>query len=929
MAGILQHLRSSTLDKRPNPASMVDGQVAINYASGAPGMFFKNSNGDLVKVGPVHVGSSAPNASPASGGTAGNSIGEQWLDNSGGTYVFKIWDGSAWRSEAGEFVNTTGDTMTGALILPSGTAAVPALGVGSTDNGLYSPGTDQVALVTNGTERLFVAANGNVGIGGSPTSAKLYVNGTVLSDTITTSGALQVTRSSSTKTLISDTGSYFINDLSAGSFIPTASAVPTNGMYLPSANSVALATNGTGRLFIDSSGSVGIGTSSVTGTNTQLEVAGGTATELKIGSSSANNANFRGLRFGITGDSNNYSGILFKPSTAELQLEAGYSGFGGFQTFYTNGSERLRITSDGKVGVGTSSPTNILHVVGTSSTPAIFDRTDTTGTFISLKDSASQTFIGNTNGVFSIQTPGSSYSDKLVVTSGGLVGVGTTAPSGNLDVRGLSGTSIIRAVGADSNGNADVEIVSTGTTGNSRLYFADTAAQSGSIIYSHSNNSFAFATNGGGSDVVIDSSGRLGVGTSSPSSLLHVQTGNFGSVQIQDDGGSQYASKIVNPVSTIKLESTVSDVILSSARHFRFEDEAGSALARLTSDGRLGIGTTSPGSKLEVSGSSNASELRLRSTDTSNATIRSYVNSLEAGKIAFTSGRELFIETAGAERVRIDSSGRLLVGTSSTSATGTIFAQGSSSSTTGPSYLYLQRGQAAGASIGNGTSIGVINFADNASGVFAQIAAEGDAPSSSGDYPGRLVFSTTADGQSSPTVRHQLDNKGNTRLFCNATSDSLYPISAAAAGTSRWLIYGIYGATSITTGGTASFGVYTNGNVVNTNNSYGTLSDIKLKENIADASSQWDDIKAIRICNFNLKEGQTHRQIGVIAQEVELVSPGLVYETPDRDEEGNETGDVTKGVNYSVLYIKAIKALQEAMERIETLEQRLSDAGIA
>ena len=78
MAGVLQHLRSSTLNKRPNPASMVDGQVAINYASGSPGMFFKDSNGSLVKVGPVHVGSGAPNVSPASGGTAGNSLGEQF-----------------------------------------------------------------------------------------------------------------------------------------------------------------------------------------------------------------------------------------------------------------------------------------------------------------------------------------------------------------------------------------------------------------------------------------------------------------------------------------------------------------------------------------------------------------------------------------------------------------------------------------------------------------------------------------------------------------------------------------------------------------------------------------------------------------------------------------------------------------------------------
>jgi hypothetical protein len=121
--------------------------------------------------------------------------------------------------------------------------------------------------------------------------------------------------------------------------------------------------------------------------------------------------------------------------------------------------------------------------------------------------------------------------------------------------------------------------------------------------------------------------------------------------------------------------------------------------------------------------------------------------------------------------------------------------------------------------------------------------------------------------------------------------------------------------------------VYTNGNVVNTNGSYTAISDAKLKENIVDASSQWDDIKAIQIRNWNFKEEtghETHRQIGPIAQELEQVCPGLVFETPDRDAEGNETGEVTKGVNQSVLYMKAVKALQEAMERIETLEAKVA-----
>jgi hypothetical protein len=120
------------------------------------------------------------------------------------------------------------------------------------------------------------------------------------------------------------------------------------------------------------------------------------------------------------------------------------------------------------------------------------------------------------------------------------------------------------------------------------------------------------------------------------------------------------------------------------------------------------------------------------------------------------------------------------------------------------------------------------------------------------------------------------------------------------------------------------YNVFGNGNVTNANNSYGAISDIKLKENIVDANSQWDDLKALQVRNYNFKEGQTHTQIGLIAQEVELVSPGLVSESPDRDAEGNDLGTVTKSVNYSVLYMKAVKALQEAMERIETLEAKVA-----
>ena len=269
MAGVLQHLRSSTLNKRPNPASMVDGQLAINYASGSPGAFFKDSNGNLVKVGPVHVGATAPNVSPASGGTAGNSLGEQWLDTSGGTYVFKIWDGAAWRSEAGEFVNVTGDTMTGALGIIAGSASTPGLFFsGDANSGLYSPGADQVAISTGGSGRLFVDASGRVGVGTSAPSNTLHVN----------SGAV------GTSTLLESTGSgsYLAIKNSSGQWTLGAT---TTSFILENSGGTALTVDSSRRLLV--------------GTSSSRQISGNTA-QIQLEGTDTNNS-----AFSITTNSNN------------------------------------------------------------------------------------------------------------------------------------------------------------------------------------------------------------------------------------------------------------------------------------------------------------------------------------------------------------------------------------------------------------------------------------------------------------------------------------------------------------------------------------------------------------------------------------------------------------------------------------------------
>ena len=115
------------------------------------------------------------------------------------------------------------------------------------------------------------------------------------------------------------------------------------------------------------------------------------------------------------------------------------------------------------------------------------------------------------------------------------------------------------------------------------------------------------------------------------------------------------------------------------------------------------------------------------------------------------------------------------------------------------------------------------------------------------------------------------------------------------------------------------------GDVTNTNGTYGTISDVKMKTDIVDVGSQWSDIKAVRFRKFKMKDDPSGLvQLGVVAQELEQTSPGLVAEHADRDAEGNDLGTTTKSVKTSVLLMKAAVALQEAMTRIEQLEAKVA-----
>jgi hypothetical protein len=491
-----------------------------------------------------------------------------------------------------------------------------------------------------------------------------------------------------------------------------------------------------------------------------------------------------------------------------------------------------------------------------------------------------------------------------------------------------------------------------GTAAAPSIYFKDSGTDTG--IYSPGTDQVAITTGGTGR-LFVDSSGRVGLGTSSPSGTLEVGavSGAVTAGDLTVTTGSTTATVTIGRLSSTGNDNTI----------FNIRNRAGTSTLYMNSgDGRLGIGTTAPNRKLEVSDASADNLIRVNTTGAtksgiefaSGGTVYSqlYFNNVAPYDLSilqqYTTG-SLILGTNNTERARIDSSGRLLVGTSTSNSTfdsAVQIAGGSSLGTQlisrfnnngGGPVLYLAKSRSGTVGtntiVQSGDELGTIDFrgANGSaydSGATIQAFVDGT-PGSSSDMPGRLVFSTTRDNAASPTESMRIKNNGETWIL--PTLYGLEVSTATGAGTTYTLYEGLHSGGSVGAG-TLSYRVFSNGNVQNTNGSFTAISDVRLKENIADANSQWNDLKAIQIRNWNFKEEtgyETHRQIGPIAQELEQVCPGLVFETPERDEDGNETGEVTKGVNQSVLYMKAVKALQEAMERIEVLEQRLTDAGIA
>jgi hypothetical protein len=781
------------------------------------------------------------------------------------------------------------------------------------------------------------------------------------------------------------------------------------------------------RLRIDSSGRVGIGATTV---QSLLHLSASALAD---------------LRFTDTGETTDQKNWVFQTGTGigagtfRLRAinDANSSGENAYvitksgtsiQThqWLTGGTERARITSAGLVGIGTSSPIGTLDVAtaGDSSIVLANETTYTDGIKRAriTKKSDNSLVIQACDSASSVDTifRRAISTESARIDSSGRLLVGTSTSTNNIrldeklavvSVGGISGASFTTYESGTADQPSIIDLQRSRGSSDGSLTVVQSGDTIGSIIFRGSDGSafqnaaridayvdgtpgandmpgrLVLSTTADGASspterLRITSAGLVGIGTSSPSTLLHLSGLNSGggsanTIRVTDTDTAVITDQICgriefetadtgNPGVNCQIDALYSGSGGGSKLQFRtgFAGALVDAL-HISDTGLVGIGTTSASTILHVA--STAPYIRIQDTDSSTGVtaqggFEMYDNDGDrlfylANESSSSSDVSLFniaggalkFGTSGSERGQFDSSGRLLVGTSS-ALTGSnsqyskVVALGNSANNAG-GYFSI----AAGSARGNDEDVANLWFTDNGAGEYASIRVFADGATGSGDYPGRLVFSTTADGASSPTERMRITSDG----YLRASNTGSYPSPASsnchhlASSNNNYTVdvYNSNGSLNATVlqisadrntsnstynlirasriGTTDVFYVRDSGNVQNVNNSYTGTSDAKLKENIINATSQWDDIKALRVCKFNFKEDtgfSTHTQIGLIAQEVEVVSPGLVDEAIDRDAEGNDLGTVTKSVNYSVLYMKAVKALQEAIGRIETLE---------
>jgi hypothetical protein len=340
----------------------------------------------------------------------------------------------------------------------------------------------------------------------------------------------------------------------------------------------------------------------------------------------------------------------------------------------------------------------------------------------------------------------------------------------------------------------------------------------------------------------------------------------------------------------------------------------------------VGIGTTSVDELLHVEGSASGGTISAKIQNnvgaaSSDAALKLTTNSDTWQLTSKYDGAAFALSNGVGEKLRVDTSGRLLVGTSSSSADATLVLMKHSGDANGPGILHLSNPNSAP---GSGAGLGLIRFSNSTQNTFASIEAYADAASGSNDYPGALVFSVTADGAASPTQRIRITNGGDVLIHSGSNfGDTGVSISPGGSG---------YYSKTAGTGATSRLRfVNANGQVgeISTSGStttYATSSDYRLKENVTLLTGATDRLKQIPVHRFNFIADPDTTVDGFIAHEAQAVVPECV--TGEKDAVDDDGKPVHQGIDQSKLVPLLTAALQEAIGEIESLKARLTAAGI-